>query len=44
VCVQDGLNFLRIRMKEVEVIAAHGPGFTIVATQRWWPSEWPKST
>ncbi|KAA0153970.1 hypothetical protein FNF27_05382 [Cafeteria roenbergensis] len=37
----DTLNFLRVRMRELEVMAAPGPGFVIVVTQRWWPTDWP---
>jgi len=36
------LNFMRIRARDIEFMAAPGPGFIIVVTQRWWPSEWPQ--
>ena len=38
----DELSFLRIRIRELEVMAAHGPDFVVVVTQRWWPTDWPR--
>lgn len=42
--LQDNLNFMRVRMRELEVMAAPGPGFLIVVTQRWWPTDWARGS
>ncbi|KAA0150732.1 hypothetical protein FNF29_05069 [Cafeteria roenbergensis] len=37
---EDSLSFVRIRMKTMEVIAAPGPNFLVLALQSWTPHSW----